>query len=241
MGTKLGIRRSPRATWPLTQIDRAVAQSAPSESANADAAKRTARALAIWMESQDPHRTLVQTYLEQRGLILPDEAVDAIRFHPACPFRARRVPAMVALVRDVRTNEPRAIHRTVLTADGRKAEVGGQSRLSLGPVGGGAVKITPDEQVTLCIGVGEGIESALSLRLAPEFGASPVWGLLSQGQLRAFPILAGIESLWIAVDYDHAGIKAAHACAARWQVAGAEVHLVQPIAAGADLNDLAHA
>lgn len=203
---------------------------------------RRAQAMTIWKEAQDPRGTLIENYLAGRGLTLPDEAVgEAIRFHPACPFKTRRLPAMVALLRNVLTDEPRALHRTALTADGQKAEVNGLSRLSLGPVGGGAVKLTPDAEVSLCLGIGEGIESTLSMRLTPEFGASPVWSLLSAGQMAGFPVLAGIEALWIAVDHDHAGIKAARACAARWQAAGVEVFLVRPRRTGADLNDLAGA
>lgn len=202
-------------------------------------AERTARALAIWRESRHPRGTAVETYLARRGLTLPDEAAgEAIRFHPACPFRGQRMSCMVALVADVVTNAPKAIHRTALTTDGRKAVVEGLARLSLGPVGGGAVKLTADENVTLCLGIGEGIESTLSLRLAPEFGASPVWALLSAGQVAMLPVLAGIEALWIAVDHDPAGIRAADTVAERWRTAGREVFKVRPIAHQTDLNDL---
>jgi hypothetical protein len=93
--------------------------------------------------------------------------------------------------------------------------------------------------VTLCLGIGEGIESTLSLRELPEFGASPVWALLSAGGVAAFPVLSGIECLWIAVDRDPAGERAAHACAERWRAAGREVFLVKPKAERADLNDIA--
>jgi hypothetical protein len=145
---------------------------------------------------------------------------------------------MVALVRDVRTNRPLGIHRTAITHDGRNVEVNGKKRLALGPVKGGAIKLTPDEDVTTCLGIGEGIETTLSLRNLPEFGPSPVWSLLSAGGIEAFPILAGIETLWIAVDYDPAGRRAAMVCADRWRAAGREVFLVNPTAAGADLNDV---
>jgi putative DNA primase/helicase len=196
----------------------------------------------IWAEAEHPSGTIAATYLVRRGLVLPEEAAgEAIRFHPACPFKGSSVPCMVALVRDVITNEPKAIHRTALTADGNKAAIDGVSRLSLGPVGGGAVKLTPDEHVTLQLGIGEGIESTLSAQLASEFGSSPVWALLSAGQVSVFPVLAGIEALWVAVDPDQTGIKAARVCADRWQTAGVEVFLLQPRAVGVDLNDLARA
>jgi hypothetical protein len=206
----------------------------------ADEAERTRKALAIWDEAQHPRGTPVETYLAGRGLALPDQAAgEAIRFHPRCKFGLARVPAMVALVRDVATDEPKAIHRTAITESGEKFTIDGNDRLSLGPVGGGAVKLTPDAEVTLCLGVGEGIESTLSLGLAAEFGASPVWALLSAGQLAAFPVLAGIESFWIAVDHDPAGIEKSRECAMRWRAAGREVFLVRPRAKRADLNDIA--
>jgi hypothetical protein len=145
---------------------------------------------------------------------------------------------MVCLVRDVVTNQPKAIHRTALTSEGHKAEVAGCDRLSLGPVGGGAIKLTPDEDVTTCLGIGEGVESALSLRHMPEYGPSPVWSLLSAGGIKRLPVLPGIQSLWIAVDHDRAGVSAARSTAGRWQASGAEASLITPSAPRADLNDL---
>jgi putative DNA primase/helicase len=207
--------------------------------------ERETRARAIWAEARDPYGTPVEVYLTRskseggREVDLPPESAgDAIRYHPSCPFAGSRTPAMVCLVRDIYTNEPRAIHRTALSLDGFKANVGGHERLSLGPIGGGAIKLTPDEDVTTCLGVGEGIESTLSLRLAPEFGLSPVWCLLSAGGVANLPVLPGVECLWIAVDHDPAGLKAAASCSDRWRAAGREVFLVRPTTERSDLNDI---
>lgn len=204
-----------------------------------DEKKRTAQALAIWQQSHDPHGTVVETYLRSRSLVLPEHAAgEAVRFHPQCPFAGQRTPAMVCLVRNVVTNEPRAIHRTALSRDSHKVEVNGKDRLALGPISGGAIKLTPDQGVTTCLGIGEGIESALSLRNMPEFGPSPVWSLISAGGVEGFPMLSGVESLWIAVDHDEVGVGAARSTAQRWQASGAEAFLITPSAPGADLNDL---
>jgi hypothetical protein len=202
---------------------------------------RAGRALSIWYEGCEPWGTPVEAYLRNRRLQIPENAVGtAIRYHPECSFAGKVTPAMVCLVRDIRTNDPKAIHRTALTRDGVKAEIGGKERLALGPVGGGAIKLTPDEDVTLCLGIGEGVESVLSLRHLPEFGPSPVWSLISAGGVESFPVLPGIESLWIAVDHDAngRGQQASRAAGYRWQAAGAEVFLKTPSAPGADLNDL---
>jgi putative DNA primase/helicase len=209
------------------------------------AAWKQARAFDIWHEASYPRGTIVEKYLTRpkaeggRGLELPDEAAgEAIRFHPACPFAGERVPAMVCLVRDIVTNEPTAIHRTVLSRDGFKVEVKGYDRLTLGPISGGAIKLTPDEDVTTCIGIGEGLETTLSLRRLPEYGPSPVWSALNSGGVSKFPVLPGIECLWIAVDQDPGGIRAAQECADRWREAGREVFLIQPRGDGRDLNDI---
>jgi hypothetical protein len=105
-------------------------------------------------------------------------------------------------------------------------------------VGGGAIKFTPDEEVTTCLGIGEGLESALSLRQTPEFGSSPVWSLISAGGIEHFPTLAGIECLWVAVDHDETGLRVARAAGRRWLASGAKVFLTTPSTAGADLNDV---
>lgn len=145
---------------------------------------------------------------------------------------------MVALVRNVVTNEPQAIHRTALDHEGQKVEANGKDRLALGSIRGGAVKLTPDEEFTTCLGIGEGIETTLSLRRLPEFGASPVWSVLNAGGITSFPVLPGIECLWIAVDDDPAGRGASELCADRWHRAGREVFLVKSKTLGHDLNDV---
>jgi hypothetical protein len=159
----------------------------------------------------NPRGTPAEAYLQHRGLELPtDAAGEAIRFHPACPFAGQRVPAMICLV--PRRTHQRALRRSTARSsspDGRKA-IGERdmNRLSLGPIRGGAIKLTPDEDVTTCLGIGEGLETSLSLRLTPEFGSSPVWCVLSAGGVSSFPVLSGIECLWIAVDNDQAGLRA---------------------------------
>ena len=201
------------------------------------------RALAIWGEGQDPRGTPVEAYLtRERGLPLPVDAVHrAIRFHPACPFGGGiRCPAMVALVRNIRTNLPQAIHRTVLNWEGRKAMANGGDRWALAPTSGGAVKLTADAAVSTCLGIGEGIESTLSLRRMPEASPNmPVWALLSKSGVGAFEPLSGIEGLWIAVDHDPSGggEREARKCATAWRTAGAEVLLFKPTKSETDLND----
>lgn len=202
-------------------------------------AEKSRLALAIWNEAVSPYRTPVERYLnEQRGVCLPpEEAEYVLRFHPECPFKDERVPAMVALVRNIRSDQPMAIHRTALDRDGRKVKVNDLDRMALGSVTGGAIKLTPDEAVNECLGIGEGIESVLSMQRLSEFGSTASWSLISAGGIDSFPVLPGLGALWIAVDNDQAGISASNRCAQRFRRAGVETFLVTPRARGADLND----
>ncbi|KNY19134.1 toprim domain-containing protein [Methylobacterium sp. ARG-1] len=231
--------RTARVIDPGEARRRQEARERDERAAKVNSKRRRDRALSTWDEARDPRGTAVDAYLGGRCLDLSDEIAGAVlRFHPRCPFGETTVPAMVALVRDVLTDAPIGIHRTALDDRGRKVVVNGHDRLALGAVAGGAVKLTADSEVTTCLGIGEGIETALSLWRTPEFGSSPVWSLISAGNVETFPVLSGIECLWMAVDHDPAGLRAARACAARWQAAQRETFLITPDAPGADLNDL---
>jgi len=186
-------------------------------------------ALAIWNEAIDAHDTPVERYLANRQLSLPPGA-EALRFHPACPFSSTRKPAMVALVRNIESNEPQAIHRTALDRTGK---------MSLGPIAGGAIKLTADENVTIALGIAEGIETALSMQRLPEWFGSPVWSVISASGIAKFPLLAEIETLAISADNDGAGgagEKATLEVIERWQER--ETFVIEANNDGADLNDV---
>ena len=202
---------------------RPVVQAAPSE-----------HALKIWSETIGARGTIVEThYLRSRQLALPDQADDALRFHPFCPFgKGTRYPCMIALYRDIRTDEPKAIHRTALTADGKKID-----RKAWGPKAGCAIKLAPDEDVTHGLTIAEGIETALA---GMALGFRPTWALGDSGAVAKFPVRTGIECLTILVDNDAsgAGQNSARECSARWTGIGCEVFRVVPTATGTDMADV---
>ena len=184
--------------------------------------RNTPHAIRLWHEARDPRDTLVATYLASRKLTLPDDAAEVIRFHPG-------IRAMVALFRDIKTNEPCGIHRTYLDAHGQKL-----GREMLGRAKHAAIKLDPDESVTLGLCIGEGIETCLAGRLA---GFRPAWSLGSSGDIKECPVLPGIEALTIFGETDDGGAnhRAAQECANRWIAASREVLLVEP-QVGDDLN-----
>jgi putative DNA primase/helicase len=204
-------------------------------------------ALTLWAESQPPIGTPVMPYLASRGLHLPATVLraDAIRFHPHCPFKLHdgtiiRLSAMIALMRDLRTDEARAVHRTALLPDGSgKAKMPDASnpKKMLGSAKGAAVKLIANEDVTLGLGLAEGIETAMTPICT---GWLPVWACGSAGIIRAFPVLSGIEHLTIFADADDSGcgVQAARACAQRWQEAGCCCDILLPPEDGTDWNDV---
>jgi putative DNA primase/helicase len=178
-------------------------------------------------------------YLAGRKLELAEGMSGRVlRHHPRCPWRNEAdelvlVPALLALFRDVRTDEPTAILRRALTADGRKI---GKPRY-LGPMAGCAVKLTANKDVCQGLHVGEGVETMLAAMM---LGFAPAWALGGTGNLQAFPVLSGIDALTIIVDHDAhgAGQRAASECFDCWTEAGREVWCVLPDGVGVDLNDI---
>jgi putative DNA primase/helicase len=192
-----------------------------------------AAALQIWRATRPATDPVVAKYLASRQLALPDRHEEVLRFHPSCPFGPGvRLPCMVGLYRDIRTNEPKAIHRTALTPDGKKID-----RKALGPKGGCAIKLSGDQDVTIGLSVAEGIETALA-GMALNF--RPMWALGDASEVAKFPLLSGIECLTILVDNDASGTGQASAleCSRRWTSAGGEVFRVVPAAVGQDMADI---
>jgi len=151
----------------------------------------------------------------------------------------------VGLVTDARDASRRlTLHRTWITGDGsgHKASVD-RPRLLLAGHGkaGGVIRLWPNDDTTLGLGLAEGIETALTLARA----FRPVWAAIDAGNLKAFPYLYPLETLTVAVDHDRAGIEAFEAIKPTW-LDGASAHGVfgevrrvfnpRP---GEDLNDWA--
>jgi hypothetical protein len=135
---------------------------------------------------------------------------------------------MLAALRCIHSDTITGVHRTRLTPDGRKVD-----RRMLGIASGSAIKIDPDEAVTVGLVVAEGIETALAAR---QIGFRPVWALGSVSAIRALPILNGVDALTILGETGTASAEAIQVCGARWSQAGREVVVVEPLV-GDDIND----
>lgn len=173
-------------------------------------------------------------YLAGRGLVHL-VGCPALRHHGDCPHpEGGRHPALVARVLDA-AGRPVACHRTYLTPDGAKAAAD-PVRASLGPIWGGAVRLTPAAAPPAELAVGEGIETAGSAGLLLGL---PAWAALSAGNLaRGLLLPAEVVGVVIAADPDPAGLDAACAAATRWLAEGRRVRVATPDRPGQDFNDL---
>ena len=191
----------------------------------------TTDALALWQESTDPHGTVIETYLRSRHVELP--AGDGIiRHRPQIGLHGEPGAIMVALMRDVVTDRPVAVHRTYIDHNGRKT-----GRKVLGPCGGAAIKLAP---VTDMLVVSEGIETALA---AIRAGMPAVWAMGSAGAIGALTVLPTVATLVILAEVDGGASRdAITSCTRRWCGSPARKVFVVTPTVGKDFADvLAHA
>ncbi|WP_071799484.1 DUF7146 domain-containing protein [Natronohydrobacter thiooxidans] len=186
-----------------------------------------AAAARLFAASMPVAGTLADTYLRSRGLT-HGGTMSALRFHPKCWHRDEGEtksiprPALIAAVTDG-AGGLQGVHRTWLAPDGQgKAALKAQRR-AMGHLLGNAVRLTPHEDILV---VGEGIETMLSLVEA--IPGLPVWAALSSGHLGAVLLPEGLQRIYIAIDRDPAGQRAAERLSARALDAGVAVRVLEP-------------
>jgi DNA polymerase I-like protein with 3'-5' exonuclease and polymerase domains len=199
---------------------------------NADTLKR---GIQLWQAAVSIRGTLAEQYLiETRKLdlaILPD--IDAVlRFHPRCPFDGNKYPCLIALFRDVETDEVAGIHRIALTANAEKI---GRMMLGSWPRPR-AVKLRSGGDRIM---IGEGIETTIAGG-AHRNTIGAMWAMGSANAIAQLPVISGVTELIILIDRDSNGVgpRSAHTCSTRWSDAGHTVILLTPRQIGADFNDL---
>lgn len=171
--------------WPITRTE-------PSDSA------RSSRALMIWNSCHPRNYQPIEGYLQRRGILI--SVPDAIRWssglrHPA----GRTGGAMVAAIQD-RHGHVTAVQRTWI--DGEEKANLAPCKMSLGPIGDGAVKLAWPNQTLALV---EGIEDALSLI---QMSGVPTWACLGVARMKSVAIPGSVKTLILAPDADDAAVRA---------------------------------
>jgi hypothetical protein len=159
-------------------VDELPEQTPTSNTPRAQQTDTLERGLRVWRDAVSVRGTLAERFLvETRKLdleVVPD-IDEVLRFHPKCPFNGTIHPCLVALFRDVETDEAAGIHRIALTTNAEKID-----RMMLGswPTAR-AIKLRPAGAVLL---VGEGIETSIAGEMKVSW-RSGLWSLGSAGAI----------------------------------------------------------
>ena len=203
----------------------------------ADNAKRNA---GIWAQclplvAGDP----VALYLKRRSLAGLRALPELLRLHPGLAYwqeseKLGTFPAMVAPI-IAPGGCMVALHRTYLTAEGSKADVPNAKKLTgaAGSLAGACIRL--HEPARGCIGIAEGIETALAAWCA---SAVPTVASYCAGNLAAWHWPAGVRRLVIFADADRAGRAAADTLRARALAAHLRCEVLTPTTEGADWCDV---
>jgi hypothetical protein len=181
----------------------------------------------LFAMSQPIARTLVETYLRNRGITALHEA-GALHFHPRCYYRpdedspTETWPAMIARVTDF-DNRITGAHRTWLEPSGRGKAPIDTPRRAMGDLLGNAVRFGVANDV---LAAGEGIETVLSLRCV--LPTLPMAAALSANHLAAMLLPLPLRRLYIARDADAAGDAAVANLTQRAEAVGIEAIPLSP-------------
>ena len=202
-----------------------VAASPPAPTGSPEAARR------LFAAGRPLAGTPAERYLRSRGLTLV-RGMRWLRYHPHCFHRSEIAdsawPALLAAATDL-SGCVQGLQRLWLTRTGAKAPLA-DPRKAMGQLLGQAVRFG---EVGDVLAAGEGLESVLSAREA--LPRMPAAAALSAAHLAALRLPATVRRLYIVVDDDPAGRRAAERLAERAQAAGVEPAALRPILG--DLNE----
>ena len=203
----------------------------------ADNARRIA---ALWAQCVplvpgDP----VTLYLKRRGFGGVWPLPECLRMHRALPYwhEGEKLGTWRAMVAPIVSPDGRtvALHRTWLTTDGRKAEVPQVRKLTPAAAALAGACIPLHASRRGCIGIAEGIETALAGWCA---SGVPTVAAYSAGALARFRWPAGVQRLVIFADHDKAGREASDTLRARALAAWLRCEVLAPTDDGADWCDV---
>lgn len=181
----------------------------------------------------------VTLYLKRRAFGGVWPLPEVLRLHRELPYwhGAEKLGAFPAMVAPIIAPDGRtvALHRTYLTADGRKADLPSPRKLTggSGPLAGACIRL--HKPARGLIGIAEGIETALAAWCA---SAVPTVAAYCAGNLAAWRWPVSVRRIVIFADADRAGRNAADKLRARAIAARLRCDVMTPTDAGADWCDV---
>ncbi len=224
------------------------------EEIRAERRKIQHRIIEIWEQTlplDHPNAEPAILWFENRAVLPQPSGFADVRFHPGLPYsdgekQLGKFPCIVTMLRDNRMMT-RTIHRTYITADGRKPveiPAGETRKLFSVPTGmtaaGSAIRL---DEPGFCLNVAEGLETALSVR---RLTGLPTWSCVSKDLMKGVEIPEGVKyvTIWADKDRSDAGQRAAVDLYNRLTQAGIRCVAMLPPgdipegAKGLDWNDL---
>lgn len=189
---------------------------------------RTNEARAIWCAAAPIADTAAAQYLRGRGI--HTRLPECLRFaRLRYPGRSGLYPCLVALIADS-DGDISGIQRTFVREDGSgKADVP-TSKLSLGRIAGGAIRLAPPAAELIVTG---GLEDGLSLQ--QEVGHA-VWAVTGEGSMAYLVLPAGVRTVTIAADNDASGELHAARAAEAFALERRTVRIIRPTGSFKDFN-----
>lgn len=189
---------------------------------------RSDEAANLWNGAGAIQGTLAEVYLSSRGITCSLPL--CLRF-AMLPLRDQRLPTLVAAVSSL-DGQVQGIQRTFLKSDGSgKAHLpGGKSKLSLGRVRSGAIRLAaPADELVLT----EGLEDGLTVH---QLTGMPVWVAAGATMLPHVELPTLVKRVVIAADNDPAGMASAEMAANRYSQ-DRSVRLIRPDPSYKDFNE----
>ena len=195
--------------------------------------ERSAMVEDLWAKSVVLSDSPGEAYLRSRGITIDLPA--SLRFLRKTRHKPSQawLPCLLAGVTHWPSDNVVALHRTFLAPDAKTKTLAAPAKMSLGPIGGGAVRLGNPvaDTLTIC----EGIETGLSFM---QLSGIPVWACLSTGGMQAVTLPPTVRHIIIAADNDGPGLEAAEAVLQRYQGHFETVEVVKPDTEGQDFNDV---
>jgi len=230
LGFRLAIEQLRR--FPISDVNQFAGTSGSAPGLLAERSKGTRFARAIWSVSVAVQGTLGEKYLRrarQVAIAIPP----SIRFHPSLEHRpsGSRFPALVLGIQ-APDDKLQGVQRIFLRPDGLQKAAVDRSKMSLGSVKGGALRLAAAQPR---LGLAEGPETGLSVM---QLTNTPVWVTCGGANLSTVELPREVKEVVLYGDNGERGHAFVDRAARHFHLLGLKVRIAFPPPEFGDFNDL---